>query len=322
MISLSHKKWIYKTGAVLALWALMGGVGGCSGKPKVAQGDIAAIVNGEAVTRQELEGELKRLGFKTDDTSAPSRELQKGVLADLINKKLMLQQAAAKKLKVTDQELEQAVKEYSKDYTPEDFAQKQKESGLTPAAWRASLREELLIRKLEEEMLRQGGGISDQEALNYYQQHPQEFQREEQIRARHIMVKEPKEAQELLERLKQGADFAALAKERSQSADAKTGGDLGYVRRADMPEEFDAAFNLKAGQISGVIRSPYGYHIFKLEDKRKAYKKNFDEAAGEIKAKLARAKKEEAFESWMKEVKAKAEISVNPIYGMTAGEKK
>lgn len=297
------------------------GLWGCNfGKPKVAKGDIAAIVNGDAISRKELEGELKRLGVKADDTSAESRQVQREVLAGLIARKLMLQQAAAKQLKVTDQELEQTVKEYSKDYSPEDFAKQLKEHQLTREEWQAALREELLIRKLEEEMVRQGGGISDQEALTYYQQHPREFQREEQVRARHIMVKEPKEAQELLNRLRQGADFTKLAQERSQSPDAPSGGDLGYFRRGQMPEEFEVVFTLKAGQISGVVHSPYGYHIFKTEDKRKPYKKNFDEAVGEIKSKLAQSKKEEALAHWMEEVKAKAEISVNPVYTAAASE--
>lgn len=289
------------------------------GKPKEAKGDVAALVNGEAITRKDLDKELKRIGVKGNGSAAEVLQVQREVLGGLIERKLLLQQAAAQKIQVNEQELQTAVKEYSKDYTPDDFARQLKEHQLTREEWQNSLREELLIRKLEEEVVRQGGGITEQQAFKYYQSHPQEFQREEQIRARHIMVKDQKEAEAILARLRQGgADFAQVAKERSQAPDAASGGDLGYFRRGQMPEEFEVAFTLRVGQISGVVHSPYGFHIFKTEDRRRAHKRNFDEAAGEIKAKLARLQKEEAFSRWLAEVKNKAEITVNPIYTAAA----
>lgn len=291
--------------------------GSCNwGKPKEAKGDIAALVNGEAITRKDLAGELKRLEAKENDSSAEGKQVQIEALARLIERKLLLQQAAAREIRISEQELQAAVKEYSKDYSAEDFSRQLKEHQLTLGEWQASLQEELLLRKLEDEVVRQGGGISDQEALNYYQRHPGEFQQEEQIRARHIMVKDKKEAEAILARLRQGADFTQLAKERSQTPDAALGGDLGYFRRGQMPEGFDVAFTLRNGQISGVVHSPYGYHIFKTEDRRRSHKKNFDEAVGEIKTKLALSQKEEALARWMEEIKNKAEININPIYGI------
>ncbi|MDF1482633.1 peptidylprolyl isomerase [Extensimonas sp. H3M7-6] len=122
-------------------------------------------------------------------------------------------------------------------------------------------------------------------ALATYRAHPERFQQPEQVRVRHILIaaKEPDaraQAEQLLQQLKDGADFATLAKERSaDSGSAAKGGDLGFFTRGRMVPEFEeAAFALKnPGDLSGVVETKFGFHILQLEERKPAGKQSFDE---------------------------------------------
>lgn len=122
-------------------------------------------------------------------------------------------------------------------------------------------------------------------ALATYRAHPERFQQPEQVRVRHILIaaKEPDaraQAEQLLQQLKDGADFATLAKERSADpGSAPKGGDLGFFTRGRMVPEFEeAAFALKnPGDLSGVVETKFGFHILQLEERKPAGKQSFDE---------------------------------------------
>ena len=122
-------------------------------------------------------------------------------------------------------------------------------------------------------------------ALTTYRAHPERFQQPEQVRVRHILIaaKEPDaraQAEQLLQQLKSGADFAALAKERSADpGSAAKGGELGFFTRGRMAPEFEeAAFALKnPGDLSGVVETKFGYHILQLEERKPAALQPFEE---------------------------------------------
>ena len=89
----------------------------------------------------------------------------------------------------------------------------------------------------------------------------------QKVRARQIVVADGEEAIQILKRLKKGESFEKVAKEKSLGPEKVNGGDLGYFSQGERPTEFDHVFTMEVGAISEVIKSPYGYHIFKLEEK-------------------------------------------------------
>src|SRR5262249_52385854 len=111
---------------------------------------------------------------------------------------------------------------------------------------------------------------TDEEMRKVYDQAMQSMSNEEEVRARHILVETEDEAKALLEQSKGGADFAELAKEKSKDPSAKEGGgDLGYFTKGQMVPEFsEVAFKMFPGQLSNPVKSQFGWHIIKLEDKR------------------------------------------------------
>lgn len=143
--------------------------------------------------------------------------------------------------------------------------------------------------------------VADKDINEYYAENKNEFRELEKVKARHILLKvdanasedEKKkvkeEAQEILAKAKkEGADFAALAKKYSEDpGSAKKGGDLGYFERGKMVKEFEeAAFSLKPGEISDLVKTSYGYHIIKVEDKKPAAVPSLEKVKSKVKQKI------------------------------------
>ncbi len=120
--------------------------------------------------------------------------------------------------------------------------------------------------------------VKDEDAKKFYDEQVKALKPEEEVSARHILVKDEAKAKEIADKLAKGGDFAALAKENSEDPGSKdNGGELGYFGKGQMVPEFEAAaFALEKGKISAPIKSNFGYHIIKLEDKRMRQPPPFD----------------------------------------------
>ena len=145
--------------------------------------------------------------------------------------------------------------------------------------------------------------VSDQEITDYYNEHPDQFARGEQVHARHILIKADPDADEATqqaarakaeqarERAVAGEDFSELAKELSEGPSASSGGDLGFFTKEQMVPQFsEAAFALAPGEISPVVQTQFGYHVIKVEDHRDAGTAPLDEAREPIRRMLINQK--------------------------------
>lgn len=134
------------------------------------------------------------------------------------------------------------------------------------------------------------GGVSEAQARAAYDEQIGKLKPEQEVHARHILVKTEDEAKDLVKKLKAGADFKELAQKSSDGGSARSGGDLGYFARGQMVKSFeDAAFALEPGQISDPIKSEFGWHVIKVEDKRTKPAPAFEEVKDQITASLTQA---------------------------------
>lgn len=159
--------------------------------------------------------------------------------------------------------------------------------------------------------------VTDKDVEEYYKNHPKEFEKPETVKVRHILLgfkgemtddqkKElRKQAEDVLKKAKGGDDFAKLATEYSDDPGSKTkGGELGYFPRGNMVPEFEnAAFNLKQGEISDVIETPYGYHIIKAEDKKAAEMPAFDSIKDQVRVKATQAAEQKRVNDFIEKAK-------------------
>ncbi len=138
---------------------------------------------------------------------------------------------------------------------------------------------------LMEALLQDAGkaALTDDAMHKVYDEAVKQMPPEEEVHARHILVATEDEAKAIEAQLKKGADFATLAKQKSKDPGAAEGGDLGYFTKDQMVPEFaDAAFKLDKGQISDPVKTQFGWHVIKVEDKRIKPTPTFDEARAQI----------------------------------------
>jgi len=164
--------------------------------------------------------------------------------------------------------------------------------------------------------------ITDADGKKYYDENPDRFKTGEQIRASHILIKpdpngDPNtakaaaksKAEELLKKVKEGADFAELAKANSNCPSAARGGDLGLFGRGRMVKPFeDAAFAMKPGQTSDVVETQFGYHIIKVTEHQDANTVPYEQAKGDIVKNLTQQKQGEFAKEYIDSLKTKAKI--------------
>ena len=163
------------------------------------------------------------------------------------------------------------------------------------------LREEYLRRKLE-------GKVTDSKVKSRYEKLRKDFDGQEEVKARHILVKTEDKAKKMIEKLKNGANFADLAKKESTGPSAKSGGDLGFFVRGNMVPEFaNAAFNLKKGEYTKApVQTRFGWHVIKVEDRRTAKAPEFDK----VKENIRRSLRDESFAKVIGELRKTAKIEL------------
>ena len=154
---------------------------------------------------------------------------------------------------------------------------------------------------------------SPEDVNQYYLTHADEFQQEKQVKARHILLKDKKEAEKLVAKLQKGADFATLARDHSTCPSAAQGGDLGFFTRNRMVKEFaDAAFALKKDEISPPVKTKFGYHIIQVVEIKEKSTRSLDEVRTTIENKIAQEKKSQVFKEYIDGLKKKLKIVLHP----------
>ncbi len=270
---------------------------------------VLATVNGDPITLGEFQERFVRAGLKPEKEA--ELQVKEEFLNRLIERKMILREAQRRRIKVSLPEITSRI-ETMRTEQGKDVKETLGGMGIDYEKWKSDLWEDMMIEKLINRDVVRNVRVPLSEVRRYYQENLQEFQRPEQVRVRQIVVATEDEAQKLLDRLQnEKADFATLARQKSTAPEAEEGGDLGYFAMGDMPGEFNVVFGLPRGGISSVVKSPYGYHIFKLEEKRKAGKLRLEEASKEIAEKLSRQKQDVRYKQWLTELRGRTKFVVN-----------
>jgi len=253
---------------------------------------IVAVVGREPIMASELAAQLQILAIQNNvrpETQEELEEFQTQVLDQMITERLFLIEAQKDTMiRVSDEEIEQALEEHiaqtaAQFSSEEDFLQQLSREGLTLRAFKKRLRPDIQNQLLKQRLVSfklSEISVSKQEVLEFYKDFKDSLpEQPEAVRLSHILITfQPSggtedSVQQLAERVRKnvtaGADFAAMAGEYSSGPTALTGGDLGFISRNDVVDEFGrVAFNLAPGDISGAVRTQFGYHIIKCEEIR------------------------------------------------------
>jgi len=316
---------------VLALALALGLMGSpwslVSAAPPPAQ-DAAAQVNGKKITYQELNGEFlarTRVPFDKVQDDPQAQQARKELLQQLIDGELVLEQAERQKVTVTPQSVDEQVKSIRARFpSDEAFTQALGASGLTPEGLKANIKKGMLRQQILNKEVLEKVAVSPKEVETFFNEHKDTYVQEEAVHARHILIKvapdaSPEDDQKAKERAKavlakakKGEDFSKLAAQYSEDSSKDSGGDLGYFGRGRMVKPFEeAAFALKAGQISDPVRSQFGYHIIKVEARREAKRLSLAEAKEWVEKDLTREKARVRYGEYVAGLREKAKITVN-----------
>ncbi len=293
--------------------------------PPAAPAPAVAVVDGVPIPVSALQRELDRArrgagsqvvdGFPTPSKieSKDLPRLARALLDPLIDRVLLVQRAKLAGVVVTDAEVQSAMDALAETAraSGETFADRLAQDGQTAEQFADDMRERLLAEKWVAEQTR-GERPSPAEVRAWFDQHRSELDVKEEVHAQQILVATAEEAKSLLDQIRAGAPFEQLARSHGRSPDAQRGGDLGWFARGTMPKPFDdACFALKPGQVSGVVQTSYGYHLFKLLGRRGPRQRKLEEVKEEVARRAFAEKQAQAERQLLEQVRKSAKVEID-----------
>jgi foldase protein PrsA len=258
-------------------------------------GNVAAV-NGQGVSRADFDKKLE---------SSPAA---KQVLSQLVQQQLLDQYARDKKIDVTQAEIDKKKDETKARMQPGQFDQVVKSQGLTDADLNQIFKQQVVIEKAVGPQIH----VTDSDIKAYFDKNRSLFDKPAQVRARHILLADQAKAKDVLAKLKAGGSWDALAKQYSTDPASKDkGGELGFFGRGQMVGPFqDAAFAAKVNQIVGPVKSPFGYHIIQVEEKKAAQPASLASAHDTIKTQLTSQQQGTVVPAFMQQLRSGAKIEI------------
>ena len=292
---------------------------------------VVAIVNDEVITQSELDQLLApvyeqfRNTYAGSEFSLKMEEARQGLLNQLIEDKLVYQESKRLGVEVSEEEINERVDAFKARFKKEDFERLLQEQGLTLSKLRNRYREQIAIRKLHQHQIRSKVIVTPVEIEEYYKTHLEEFTEGEKIRVSTVTIRKNEEtldengedvkakakAEEVRGKILAGENFEELAKTYSQDTKAETGGDLGFISKGELiPAIDEVIFSLKIGDVSPVLTTEMGYHVFKVVERQEKREKSLEEVRDMIEDFLIRKESRKRFKEWMQELKTNAYISI------------
>ena len=264
-----------------------------------------AIVNGEKISKDAYKAEMSFYGSML----ASRQNLKNSIVQMMVQDKLIADDMKANKIEISDKEVNDAFLNSVKQFGgQEQFDKMLDDYNMDVEKFKETVKKDLMYKK-HREWFEKEHPVTEEEINQYYEDNKDKFAKRD---ASHILVADEKTAKEVKDKLDKGADFAALAKEYSKdTANAANGGELGTFSRGQMVKEFeDAAFSLKEGEISGPVKTQFGYHIIKVNKIADSIEDN--------KEAITKALNDKKYSDYIKELNKKA----NVVTEATIAEKK
>lgn len=289
--------------------------------------DVVAKVNGETITKADFEKAVQAIEAQNGGAVPPEQRdrVYRGVLEQLVSFRLLIQETKTRNLTVPDAELDARMAQIRSQFPSEEaFKQTLGQQKMTPEQLRADARSEILVTKMLQSEIESKVAVTPAQVQDFYQKNPDRFKQGERVRASHILLRIPDQANEaakaavkvkaadVLKQARGGKDFAALAKQYSEDpGSAPNGGDLNFFQKGQMVGPFDAAvFAMKVGDISDLVETQFGFHIIKLVDKQAERTVPLDEVRTQVQQFLENQARQEQTQTLIKALAAKGKVEI------------
>lgn len=285
--------------------------------PAHLQDRIVAIVNSELImlsdVQREFEAEQERLSriHRGTDLAQRLKTAEYMALTKLIERKLQLQEAKAKKVEVSDIEVKQAIEQMKRQGTSLNS---------TSPGDLQTVRDQLVLMRVADQHIRGNIMVGDAELKRYYQEHRDRFALSEEYELSQILIRPRSsdgladaltKARRAMDDLKRGEKFEDVAKEYSDGDNALQGGRLGVVRQGELIPIIDQAIvRLVPGGISDIIESPEGIQILRMDDRKPKRFRKYEEVRRELQDLVYQQKSEDMYQAWLVQLKNKSYIEI------------
>lgn len=288
---------------------------------------IAIIVNGEIITQSEIDRMLfplfqqYRTMYQGGELESKIEEARQKIVQQLIEDRLILCEAKKLNMEVLDKEVEEKIEETadSRFGSRAAFEAAMAEQRVTMKELKERYRDQIMTRRLVDQKIGSKIVVTPVELNDYYNKRSAEFVHPEMVKLRNILLK-PKEgvsasktadlAKEISRRLRSGGDFAELARIYSDGPGADEGGLMGYSKKGDLlPEIEKVVFNMKEGEVSDMIQTGLGYHIFKMEERVQQKVLPLESVRRDIEELIYRDKVKDKLKGWIEGLKKNAYIA-------------
>ena len=293
---------------------------------------ILATVDTEAILQSEIMMEIAPRLAELQSTAADAASFQTAAdalmgeaLEQAIAAKLLLREALRAGIEIEEKRIDEQLAEFKKLYdSPEQFTKELEAAGETLGDLRVRIRKQSMARAMA--VRKQGEFekqvvVSESDLAQYFEDHKDEFARPERVRVSQIFLPATGGADEravvkarmdeILSELKQGGDFAAVAKAYSKGTEAQQGGAIGWVARGELVQSLEeAACGVPAAGISDVRESPGGYHILRVDERQEAGQATLEDVRKDIEPRLRAESAAQQYRNWIQELRNKSRVRV------------
>lgn len=286
--------------------------------------EIVAKVNDREIKKADLLNRAKAVQAQLQQTGNSTADFYRKVLDEIVGAELLYQTCAARGYLPPKDAVDGQIAQFRTRFpNPGEFEKALEAQGMTPEGFAHMLELEAGVQKLVQAEILTSIAISDTEKQEFYQENTEKMMSPEQLRLSHILVKAPQgdvsareaarqKTEDLQARLNAGEDFATLASQNSDDPGSKgNGGELPWVSRGDTVPAFEqAAFALSPGETSGLVETPFGYHIIKLSERKSSQPLPYDEVVGRIEEFLTQQAVQEQIQNRLETLKSEAQVEI------------
>jgi peptidyl-prolyl cis-trans isomerase C len=248
--------------------------------------------------------------------------MRKNALESLISRELLYQEAQKSGITADENTANSELERFKSQFQDKkNYAMALSDMKMTEDELKTLLGNEWALKQFVEKRFSDKAEVTDAEAREYFDRNPDVFKRPEQVKASHILIKVEPGADEaqtaaahekmknIEGRIEKGEAFADLARANSQCPSSSRGGDLGYFGRGQMVKPFeDVAFSLNKDEMSGIVKTDFGYHLIKTTDKKPATAMTYEDVKDDLKKQMSQQKLQQMLIPYMEELKQKAKV--------------
>ena len=267
-----------------------------------------AQVNDDFINTKDLESNFSII-WKSNNKIGGKDPSTRIFIDQLIERKLILQFSETMKIKVEDLEINSYLESLFFPLDLKGIQKRLSEKKDEMNQWIRTIREILRVNKIIQKKIYSKILVNDSEKRRFYQNNLSRYTVARRLRVRQIIVEKKQLALEIYSELTKGSVFSVLAKEKSIGPNSFLGGDIGYLHLNDLPSSLRKALeNLKVGEISKIVSSPSGFHVFQIIEVRSAYVKPFRLVENMIREEIVLQKGRKLYKEWVKNLRKNAKV--------------